>query len=587
MSHTALANHTRAHALVQTLARLGLERAIVCPGSRSTPIVLALANTPEIATDVVLDERAAAFIALGAARTSGRAVALVCTSGSAAGHFLPAVMEAAESRVPLLLLTADRPPELHACGAPQTTPQHHLFGSHARWSFDLGTPSAHAPHTRWLPTLLARAWMLAHQAPAGPVHLNLPFRKPLWTHGGELQARSSDLRPAPMLLPGTPRLSNPSLSLVAQRLAQASRGVLLCGPTDPAALGGLEGRRAYIAALGTLAERLGWPLIAEPASQLRYTPHPLPGGIAHADALLRGPIARELSPDVVLRFGAAPTSKAIGAWLEQLPSEADVVVVDDAPMPRDPQHRMTTFAHHNPTDFCARIAQHLPATPPPSPWLEHWLALERCTQQTVQASLDSGVLWEGVLAHELVRALPPNAILHVGSSMPIRDLEVFGGCRSQDIPVLFNRGLNGIDGLIATACGEALATGRRVVLWLGDLSALHDLDGLASAIELGVDLTLVITQNGGGGIFENLPIAHHETAFERFFLTPQRASIGAISQALGASHHLVHERAHLAESLSQAIHTPGLSVVEAVVPRRENVERHRALWSTLHARISP
>ena len=569
----------RALALVRALLSLGLSRAVLCPGSRNTPLMLALDAHPEISTDVVLDERVAGFVALGAARVSGRAVALICTSGSAGGHFLPAVMEAAESGVPLLLITADRPRSLQACGAPQTTRQGDLFGAHARWSFDLGTPDSAIDDTGWVASIASLAWMRAHGGHPGPVHLNAPFRKPLWQRRTSTEGLSErPLRPAPKVLMGRPSLDDAAVDALASELSSATRGVIVCGPSDGAQ--GLEGRLRRTEALVALSTALGWPVLAEPTSQLRFL-DPLPLGLVTcADAILRGAsTAPELRPELVLRFGAAPTSKATGEWLASLPASTQVLTVDDVARVRDPQHATTTLIIHDQADLCARLAARIEASASPTSWGEGWRRAEALAQGALTASVEGEALWEGSIARVLLRRLPAGVLLHVGNSMPIRDLDTFGGSLCRDIPVLFNRGLNGIDGTIATAIGEARAAPeRRLVVWLGDLSARHDLSGFATAAELGVSLTVLIINNDGGGIFEYLPIAQHPDAFERCFLTPQRSDLGIFCQSIGARHDRVRDLRGLTSALDVALSAPGLRVIEALVDRGDSVARHRALW---------
>ena len=552
--------HNSAHAgtLIDTLVAGGVAEAVVSPGSRSTPLVMALAaRTTAIRVHVVLDERAAGFVALGLARASGRPAALVCTSGSAGAHYLPAIIEASESRVPLLVLTADRPPELHGCGAGQTIDQQRLFGGHVRWFVDVGPPRPDAAPL-WLRALAAQAVDRATRSPAGPVHLNVPYRKPLWEPGP----------PAPAVAPARiVRLDRAAGDLGPLPAALAGRGVIVCGPLP----GPVSRERATAVgeAVATLGARLGWPVIAEPTSNARFG-HA--GAISTADAFLRDPrVGQRLAPEVVLRVGQAPTSKAVSRWVAQ---RADrVVLLDPDAVWHDPDHTATLLVAADVTEVAERVA---PRAHPPS-WLAQWSAVDRAAQKAMAQRTDpEAPLWEGAVARAAVCALPEGGALHVASSMPIRDLDLAGGALSRRVRVLCSRGANGIDGTIATAAGEAMAWPRGPLLALvGDLALRHDLPGLSAAVALGVRLTVVVTDNGGGGIFDLLPIA--EAAPERvakYFTTPQGASLADLVRATGARFtEATTPGAALRRAIAAELEHDGVGVVCARVDRAAS---HRA-----------
>ena len=542
---------------------------VVSPGSRSTPLVVAFA-AERVRAHVVLDERAAAFFALGLARTSGRPVALVCTSGSAPAHYLPAVIEAAASCVPLILLTADRPADLQGVGAAQTVDQVHLFGRHVRRAFHLDAPGA--GDEGWLATVAALALDAASSSPLGPVHINCPYRKPLLGREGVGHARGPV-----RVVRGVASLDDAQHAALVATLRGASRGAIVAGPAWPP----LERD-----AVGALAAALGWPILAEPASQLRGPQDPSGGKqqvtwVGTSDCLVREPaLARALRPDLVVRLGRLPTSTAVHEWLRGV----DAVLVDVDGSWHDPTHSAHTLVATEPNALCRALAERIsqagtgagPKDGGRRPWSVMWQTADAAARAVLDGVCNAdGPMWEGAIAREVARALPAGSVLHVASSMPIRDLDSFAGSLRDGVRVLHSRGANGIDGTIATAAGEAAGAGPVVVL-MGDLAFRHDASSLAVARSAGVDLTLVVVDNGGGGIFEFLPIAGSD-AFERFFLTPQEDSVAAIAAGYGARVTSVTHLAGLRESLRSQ--PSGVRVLHVAVDRAHNVATHRRAWA--------
>jgi len=577
-------NGAWAGTLARALVDGGLTHAVLSPGSRNTPVVLALhALRDRVTLHTVLDEREAGFFALGLARASGAPVLLSCTSGSAGAHWLPAIIEASESRVPLLAVTADRPAELQGFGAPQTINQQRLFGSYVRLYRDLSEPSGDRP-MRWLEAAAAQALDAATGALPGPVHLNLPFRKPLWSADEPQPAAPPRRRVARG--PALPDVD--TLDALVARFAAAERGVIVSGPRDLARDRVSGSPRAAVAAL---AEALGWPIIAEPASQLRFG---IPGVIASADALLRDvDIGDALAPDCVLRFGRVPTSKSITQWLTRH-GDQRTVLVDPAGLWEDPTWTADTVVAADPGLFCEAILTRLfergaaHAAHGDSAWLTRWRAAHAAAHDAMDTAMGTAMGtatargdWEGPIARTVAEAAPEGAILHVASSMPIRDLDTFAPATDRPVAVAANRGANGIDGLLATALGEAVASGGPVVALSGDLSFLHGAGGLALARGLTTPLALVVVDNGGGGIFGILPISQHPTAFEPHFITPQGADIPALCAAAGAPCICVPDTGTLREALAQALETPGLTVLTVRVDREENLARHRETWAAV------
>ena len=577
------ANAHRSHILLGALAELGMKHVVMSPGSRSTPLVLAADERPQLELHTVVDERAAAFIALGIAKASGNAAAFVCTSGSAGAHALPAVIEAAESRVPLILLTADRPVELQQCGAPQTTQQHDLFVPHTRWRISLDAPhdgeaeQAHAGD--WLRSLALQLWTHAHRPPCGPVHVNLPFREPLW----QADTRAIEDTDQIVLTSGRPRLSANAVGALAQRLIRYQRGLIVCGPVERAAwqlpLSAVQSWREDIAAL---SETLGWPVLADPCSQLRYG-SPLRNLVDCADLLLRDQkLSDQLTPEHVLRFGRPLTSKVISRWLQTC-GKHRTTIVDEAGDLLDPEHCTTELVVSDPPMLCSDLVERLrdQASTVDGSWLHRWQEANELSYAHAQRATATG-LWEGAVVRELLPALPSDSALHVASSMPIRDLDAFGTRKRKALQVYCNRGVNGIDGTVSTAVGETLAgLSEKNVLLVGDLALQHDMAGVVAAVRAGVDLTVYVLANGGGTIFDFLPIAEHPTAFEERFFTARQVDIKSLCAAVGAKHRQVKSRHQLAPMLEATLAEAGVIVVEITIDRQDNKKRHQQLWHAL------
>lgn len=581
----ALDNQRWSSALIEALALGGVREVVVSPGSRNTPLVLAWAARADVRTHVVLDERAAAFFALGLARASGAAVALVCTSGSAMAHYLPAVIEAFRTRVPLLLMTADRPPELQGVGAPQTIEQVGLFGSHVRLAINLSAPRAGAS-ARWLRTQAARALDAALGSPAGPVHLNLPFRKPLWDaslapqHPGHGFAR---------LVRTSARLDEAELQWLLERVEAAERGVIVCGPYWPR--GGAQGAQRFAQSVSALAARLGWPVIAEPTSQLRFgaaSGHVIAG----ADAMLRDArLSEALAPDLMLLLGQAPTSKSIGQWVARHGAERAVVVDPDG-IWHDPTHSADAMVVAEPWWLCDALASRVKPRGD-SPWRAAWRSADEvCGDALTAACQRDDACWEGPIARLVAEVMPEGSALHVASSMPIRDLDTFARPLTSAVAVFSSRGANGIDGTVATALGESSAwSSGPTALLIGDMAFLHDAGGL---LTVPGRLTVVVVNNDGGGIFGILPISKHPTAFERFFVTPQRADLAALCAAASARHQRVESLVDLREALVAELGRPAssarvesdVSVIEVLVDRDDNLARHQDAWARVSSALN-
>ena len=556
-------------ALVDELARCGMRHAVTSPGSRNAPIALTLAADPRIDAVSVIDERAASFMALGMAKAGGRPVAVTCTSGTAAANLAPAVHEAWQARVPLIVLTADRPPELREVGAGQAIDQIRLFGTAAKWFVEVGQHEpgrATAVHHR---ALACRAYWTAAGGRPGPVHLNLGLREPLapvperldeadWA-GRDGERPWIDVREAP------PRLADADLEPLTDRIAGSPRGAIVCGGTA----------EIVAPAIARLAAAAGWPVLAEPTSGVRCGGHDLSHVVAHYDVLLRHErFASEHAPDLVLRVGDTPTSKPLRAWL----AEAPQVVLDPHGAWHEPTRSAETLLRACAASTCDDVAELLvqrALTPAPG-WLAGW----RDADAAVPAALLAAPEPCEPLAYTAASgALASDTIVWPASSMPVRDVESFWPAGPERLRFLSNRGANGIDGTLASAAGAARATGRPVLVLIGELALLHDLGGLLAARRAGIDLTVVCVDNGGGGIFDFLPVAGAADPgqYNEHVTTPAGLDLAAVATLAG----IEHRRAANAAEVREAI-TAGPGLIEVRTDRSHNLQVHRDIVARAH-----
>lgn len=566
--------------LVDEWVRGGVTDVVVAPGSRSTPMALAVAADDRLSVHVHHDERAAGFTALGLGLASGRPAVVLTTSGTAAVELHPAVVEAHQASVPMIVLTADRPPELLRVGAPQTVDQTHLFGTAVRWFADPGVASIEAMGS-WR-SLAARSIGEATTGVAGPgpVHLNLPFREPLVGTAGSLPDGREDGRSwhttegrrVAVDRHGTERLTD---------LLDRDRGVIVAGA------GSGEPDAVF-----TLARATGWPVLADPRSACRVPDFAAVGAF---DAILRhAPTASTLRPEVVLQLGAPPASKVLAQWIEA--SGATIVAVDEHGRWFDPAHAAAHVLHAEPTAAVSALARLVGGRERRDDWSGRWQAAELAAQEAIdRALLGHEEPTEPGIARTVARELPEGSTLVVSSSMPVRDVEWFGALRP-GLRVLANRGANGIDGVVSTAVGVALAarrTGDATVALVGDVAFLHDSNALLGIVDRGIDLTIVVVDNDGGGIFSFLPQAStlDPDRFEQLFGTPH----GVDLRVLAAAHGLVTiEPAgaiDVGDAVRASVATGGARLVLVKTDRTANVgvhdEIHAAVAETLAALDTP
>ncbi len=534
----------------------GVTHAVVSPGSRSTPLAIAARWVEGLEVSIHLDERSAGFHALGLAKATGRPVVLICTSGTAAANYLPAVIEAHYSGVPLVIFTADRPPELRNWGAGQTIDQVHLYGSHVRHFAELPVAGEVDPIHHRLATV--RAVDAARSPRPGPVHLNWPFREPLEPSHGQPAVERSTVR---SVRSAGVAVDTSDVRLLNE-LARHERGLIVAGPADIS-----DDAAGAITELGT---RLGWPIVAEPLSQLRRS-----GGTALAtgDHLFKVGWADGHIPEVVLRFGNSPTCKPLRLWLERSRPDHHVLV--------DPDERWndaTFIGGAVVRSSLDALAPHVEVDRGSTGWTNEWFVAEAAASRAIDHVLDDGPLLEAAIARTVSSVVPDDAVLYVSNSMPVRDLDSFAPLRPSPPLTFANRGASGIDGVVSSAAGAA-RSGRSTVLLIGDVAAMHDIGGLIDSARRAVDLTLVVPNNNGGGIFSFLPIAAHDNVhFEELFHTPHEPEFNTIP---GVRHKEVATRSELERALSESVGVSGVDLIEIRVDRDTNLAQHRAITEAI------
>lgn len=557
MGSSAATTATFCATLVDEWLQCGVRHAVVSPGSRSTPIALEIANRQEIEMHIFHDERSAAFAALGIAKASGIPAILVCSSGTAAVEFHPAVVEAHHSEVPILICTADRPAELQGVGAPQTIDQQNLYGVSVRKFVNAEVADESESHT-W--RKIARDLFATSLGKVrGPVHLNLRFREPLMGVATSLPPRHER---SAMIADKVDLPSARSLRKLKKAL-NFKNGVIIAGPEN-----------YQIESIFRLAQTLSWPVLADPRSGARV---PSKFVVAAADSILRDEdFAKKLQPQVVLRFGTLPASKVVNSWLAS--SGAKQIVITTTPTLADPDQLCALHIVGEIDELCAELVSDRTNgqnNRDDFSWLDLWDTAESSAQKSINAALaDEPGLSEPGVARALYGLLPEASNLVVSSSMPIRDVEWFAAPRT-GLRVHANRGANGIDGVVSTAVGIALATRQPTTLLIGDIALLHDVNGLIGLVSREIDLRIVVIDNNGGGIFSFLPQAQNleSTKFEKIFGTPHGVNLKMVAQAHQINTYEVANMSDFAEVLSQR----GPWLARVVTDRQENVKVHERI----------
>lgn len=538
---------------VDELAAQGVEYACVSPGSRSAPLAMALQRHPRIKVIVQIDERCSGFFALGLGKSTGKPAVALTTSGTAAVELHPAVVEASYSNTPLIVITADRPPELQDVGANQAIDQRGLYGTAPRWFFDPGIPVELPGAARMWRRLAARA---VAEAARGPVHVNLPFREPLVPPPGQVPAAQP--APAQSLTGGRVLPSQAQVASLAAALQRSQRPLVVAGDLR-------DGER-----LAPALKRLGMPVLAEPTSQLRRAD--TGATIESYEALLRAGWSLQHGPDLVIRLGGTPTSRVLNRWLAA--AAAPTFLVDPDRAWRDEDQVATSVMACDP--------QALLETLPPvdrAAWREQWIGAGKRATAAIAATLVSTPLHEGHVVRALSTRLPENGQVFIGSSMPVRAADSFWPLARAEQRFYANRGASGIDGLVSTGLG--IATGRShspAVLLLGDLSLYHDMNGLWALQRHGIRATVVVCDNNGGGIFSFLPQSEHQDVFEEIFVTPLGLDLSQVARLYGLVYSPVSDRSGLEPAIADAIAAPTPTMVVVKFRREDSVSGQRLCW---------
>ncbi|GEK32155.1 2-succinyl-5-enolpyruvyl-6-hydroxy-3-cyclohexene-1-carboxylate synthase [Kurthia zopfii] len=552
--------------MISALSSYGVKDVVISPGSRSTPLAYAFASSKEFRIVRHVDERSAGFLALGMAKTASAPVVLLCTSGTAAANYFPAIVEAYYARIPLIVLTADRPHELRGVGAPQAIDQPNLYGHHVKWTVDLPIPDGESPTLPHIERHMARATSLAMTSPRGPVHINVPFREPLLIHfKDELPAITFNQADLAELTP-TAR----GIDLLEQAIKSAEKGFLIIGEMDQSVSQDI---------LWSFIRHLKWPVLVESLSHLRSN---IPEDcmmyiVEHYDSILKNDLFKQhMAPDTVIRFGAQPVSKPLTLFMKAV-KPATIITVDEDALFRDP---LAVTTNH----IQAQLGEWLTTVDCfdqifEKDYLMKWLAANDIATQFVKQYIQNEQD-EGALAGLLFERLEDGADLFASSSMPIRDVDTFFCKTEKDVQVFANRGTNGIDGVVSTAIGTQLVTNRELYLLIGDLSFLHDSNGLIASRYQDVNLTVVVMNNDGGGIFSYLAQSTVEAHFEQLFGTATGLTFDHLAAMYDAQYDVVKSK----EEFIAAIHTSKkkpLRIIEVMTDRQENVVTHRKLWTAM------
>ena len=550
-------------AFIEELVGNGVEEVVISPGSRSTPLALLLAHHPGVKTYINVDERSAAFFALGIAKAKNKPVAILCSSGTAGANYYPAVIEARYARVPLIVMTADRPHELREVGAPQAINQIDLYGKHVKWSVDMALPESIPSMLQYARSSAVKGVTISTGHPQGPVHFNFPFREPLVPDINKVEFING--KRGKRFFHGDRQLSPLLKDELVQEIMNSERGLIVCGPglSEDAVLPIVE-----------FAEYHGLPIVADPLSFMRSGHHSKENIIDSYDTFIRiDELKESLHPDLVIRFGAMPVSKALMLFLKSLP-DTPTWIVSKGEEWQDPTALGTDYIQCEESLFCRSLMEQ--PTQKNSEWLNHWMDVNDHAKDLLVQGHES---WdEGVAVHQLIQHLPDNSTLFSSNSMPIRDLDTYFFTNNRSLRIFANRGANGIDGVVSTALGMSTKS-QPMYLLIGDLAFYHDLNGLLTARKYQLNMTIVVMNNNGGGIFSYLPQAGDKKHFEDLFGTPMDLEFAHAAKLYGASYFHVASEHEFIPALQESEQHKGITIIEVMTNREENVANHRKLWN--------
>ncbi|MDY0405268.1 2-succinyl-5-enolpyruvyl-6-hydroxy-3-cyclohexene-1-carboxylic-acid synthase [Virgibacillus sp. 179-BFC.A HS] len=572
MSHTERLTRYVAE-FVDEMAANGIENVVISPGSRSTPLAMTFVEHEQLKEWIVIDERSAAFFALGLAKKTKKPVALLCSSGTATANYFPAIVEAKQSRVPLIVLTADRPHELRDVGAPQAIDQIKMYGNYVKWFHEMALPEDSEMMLDYVRSKAAQAIDMATEGNPGPVQLNFPFREPLVPDFTIDDMWGKKRNPDKYgFSKGEKVLAPYELQRVLEKLAGKKNGLIVCGPQTDIKLA---------SAIFALAKAWGIPVLADPLSQLRSGKHDKTYIIETYDAFLRDQAIRDmLDADFIIRFGAMPVSKPYLFYLKEQKNTLHFVVEAEEGY-REPTGKRTHFISADPATFCEQLAR--TEMQMDVSWLRKWVTMNEIAEKHLQQH-NKDEITEGSAVYSLVESLLHDSTLFTGNSMAVRDVDSFLLQTDKQMEVLANRGANGIDGVVSTAAGAA-ASGNPVTLLIGDLSFFHDMNGLLAVKHYQLNVTVLLINNNGGGIFSFLPQASEGKYFEALFGTPLNIDFKHAVKLYGGDYCLVENETALQEALAKAQQQTGLSVVEVRTDRTQNAAWHQKIWDAINQEI--
>ncbi|MCM3444425.1 2-succinyl-5-enolpyruvyl-6-hydroxy-3-cyclohexene-1-carboxylic-acid synthase [Metabacillus halosaccharovorans] len=555
---------------VDELTRLGVNKAVISPGSRSTPLAMLMAEHPKLSCYMNIDERSAGFFALGLAKEKKKPVVLVCTSGTAAANYYPAIVEARYARVPLIVLTADRPHELRDVGAPQAIDQVQMYGNYPKWFVDVALPEEEVGMYRYVRTIAGRAFAISASHPAGVVHLNFPFREPLIPNLSlsNLWEAEDDRLSYLHTIQGLPQLEKSQIKDIADIMKGIAKGLIICGEQNDS---------EFISAVKEMSGKLKYPILADPLSQLRSGKSDKQGIIEGYDSILKDPeMINILKPELIIRFGPMPVSKPLMLMLKNNP-DITQIIVDPSEEYRDPTLNAAHMIVCNHTKFCEDLSEILEECVS-NQFYNDWILSNTIYQDMIEHELGQiNDLFEGKIVRELQHALPDGSCLVVGSSMPIRDVDTFFRNTDKEIRVLANRGANGIDGVVSTALGISAVSIEPAFLLIGDLSFFHDFNGLLAAKMNNLDLTIILVNNDGGGIFSFLPQSKEEKHFETLYGTPIGIDFSKVVDMYQGEYEKINSWDELHTYFRDKWSNRGLKVIEIETNRTTRVNIHREL----------
>lgn len=552
---------------VDELARSGVRDVVISPGSRSTPLAMLFREHDAIKDWVIIDERSAAFFALGIAKYTNRPVAIVCTSGTAAANYFPAIAEAKYGRIPLLVLTADRPHELRGVGAPQTMDQIAMYGNYVKEFIEMALPEATEEQLRYARSRAARIVRLAQSGECGPVHVNFPFREPLIPDLSLKDKWGTRSDTYNYSYSGKKMLDDEAINRFVNQIENKERGLLVCGP---------QVNDDLAKHLVQLAKTLQVPILADPLSLVRGMKDATNYIIPSYDTIFRSEkMRKELQPDYIIRFGAMPISKNYLFYVETH-AKVHQVIVEEHEQVREPTNQPADYVLADGGSFCQALIEKLKQRKEQNPWLLTWQSLHNEVKNNFHFHKES-VLTEGVAVQTVLAEAPEESIIFAGNSMPVRDIDTFYVNDDKRYMIYGNRGVSGIDGVVSTALGIASVASERVTLVIGDLSFYHDLNGLLASLHYGIDLTVLLINNDGGGIFSFLPQAKEKRHFEPLFGTPLGIDFYHAAKLYDANYEVVKTKRTLETALKTSYDDKGLSIIEVQTEREENVRWHRSL----------